>query len=76
MSGTNSKIIGGLPHVRVNCVRCKNPIWVSEYHVDTEGRHGEDCSDCNSRHRSRREVERKDVSLGVDLRYEGARMVR
>jgi hypothetical protein len=66
-----TKLIGGVRHVRVRCVKCGQPIWVSDARVDPDGRHDEDCSDCNSRHRSRREVERGDVSLG-DLRYNGS----
>jgi len=70
------KLIAGVPHIQVQCVKCGVEIWVAAHNVNPKGLHGEQCSDCYDRHRSGRTVGRCDKALGADLRYNGARTIR
>lgn len=66
MNDQQEKLIGGVPHVKAACAECGELIWVSK------NSYIHSCSDCDSRHKSKREkAGRTDKAAGADIRYHG-----
>lgn len=66
------KLIGGSPHVKVPCLKCKLEIWVPESMVLDCGLSVRPCSDCVSGMGSKSKsggVSHKQT--GADIRYHG-----